>query len=40
MMAFLTGLFVGQAILVFFLAIVRQGNTDEVAQYSPPLAPS
>ena len=33
MMTFFAGLLVGQAALVFFLAIVRQGNSDEVAEY-------
>ena len=33
MMTFFAGLLVGQAALVFFLAIIRQGNSDEVAEY-------
>jgi len=35
---FFAGLFLGQATLVFFLALVRQGNTEPVAEDSPPLA--
>jgi len=34
---FFAGLFVGQATLFFFLALVRQGSAVEVAE-SPPIA--
>ena len=35
---FFSGLLVGQVILVFALALVRQNNDDEVTGYSPPIA--
>jgi hypothetical protein len=35
---FFVGLFIGQVTLVFFLALVRQGNTEQVSEYSPPIA--
>jgi len=35
---FFVGLFLGQVALVFFLALVRHGNAEPVAEYSPPLA--
>jgi len=35
---FFVGLFVGQATLAFSLGLVRRGDTEPVAGYSPPLA--